>query len=86
MANKKELTIRLERRRKALDAAWDAYTALLNGQVKSYAIGSRNLTRFDLPQLEETIAKLEKEVDELEAAVSNGGKRRKAVGVVARDW
>ena len=86
MASKTTLTIRLQHRKDALDAAYSAYKALLSGQVKSYSIGSRNLTRFDLPQLEETIAKLEKEIDDLEAAISGSGKRRKAVGVVPRDW
>ena len=85
MTSRKKLAVRLEFRRSSLDAARSAYLALLNGQVKSYAIGSRNLTRFDLPQLEDTIKSLEKEVDELES-VLNGGKRRKAVGVIPRDW
>lgn len=86
MATKETLTIRLKHKKDALDAAYAAYTALLSGQVKSYAIGSRNLTRFDLGELEETIAKLEKEVDGLEAAISGSGNRRKAAGVVIRDW
>lgn len=86
MASKETLTMRLKHRKNALEAAYAAYEALLDGGVKSYAIGSRNLTRFDLPELEETIAKLEKEIDGLEAELQNGGKRRKAVGVVMRDW
>ena len=85
MASRIELQKRLEFRLASLDAARTAYLALLNGQVKSYAIGSRNLTKFDLPQLEETIAKLEKEVDGLTAQLKGGG-RRKAVGVIPRDW
>ena len=85
MASKQELTERLNFRREALDAARAAYLALLTGQVKQYAIGSRNLTRLDLPQLEDTIAALEKEVDNLEAQL-RGGSRRKAVSVVPRDW
>lgn len=85
MASKTVLELRLERKKEALAAAEEAYLALLKGQVKSYAIGSRNLTRFDLPQLEDTIAKLEKEIDELESQL-NGGRRRKAVSVIPRDW
>lgn len=85
MASKTELRNRLEFKQAALASARAAYLALLNGQVKSYAIGSRNLTKFDLPQLEDTISKLEKEIDGLEAQL-NGGGRRKAVGVVPRDW
>ena len=86
MASKEAIRLRLETKKKALEAANAAYIALLSGQVKSYAIGSRNLTRFDLPQIEATIARLEKEIDELEAALLNAGKRRKAVGVIPRDW
>lgn len=85
MASKQELRERLEFRKSALKAARAAYVALLDGQVQSYAIGSRNLTKFDLPKLKEEITSLEKEVDGLEAVLS-GGKRRKAVGVVPRDW
>ena len=86
MASEATLAVRLKHRKDALEKAWAAYTALLDGQVKSYTIGSRSLTRHDLGELEKTIAKLEKEIDELETALANGGKRRKAVGVVARDW
>ena len=86
MANIETIRLRLETKKKALDAANAAYIALLSGQVQSYAIGSRNLTRLNLSELEETIASLEKEVDSLEAALSNGGRRRKAVGVIPRDF
>lgn len=85
MASKTVIIERLEIKRKQLKAAYDAYTALLSGQVKSYAIGSRNLTRLDLPQLEDSIAKLEKEIDGLEGQLENGGRKRRAVGVVPRD-
>ena len=85
MASKKELSERLAFRREALDAARTAYLALLNGQVKQYAIGSRNLTRLDLPQLKAEVDALEKEVDNLEAQL-RGGTRRKAVAIVPRDW
>ena len=51
MASSTVIESRLEFRRKALEQAQAAYLALLGGQVKSYAIGGRNLTRLDLPQL-----------------------------------
>lgn len=88
MASKTVLISRLDFKKKALKKAQEAYLALLDGNVQSYTIGNRSLTKFDLSELEETIAKLEKEIDELEAAVAAGGsgKRRKAVGVVPRDW
>ena len=85
MASRETITKRLEMRRKALEATEAAYLALLTGQVQSYAIGSRNLTRLNLSELKETISTLEKEIDELEA-VLRGGSRRKAVGIIPCDW
>lgn len=85
MADKKELQERLDFRKTALTAARQAYTALLSGQVQSYTIGSRNLTRLDLEKLKNEIDGLEKEIDSLAAAI-NGKGRRKAVGVIPRDW
>ena len=85
MADKNEMQERIAFRREALTAARKAYTALLSGQVQSYAIGSRNLTRLDLEKLKKEIDTLEKEIDELTAALS-GKSRRKAVGIVPRDW
>lgn len=85
MATKVEIQKRLVFRREALAAAQDAYLALLKGQVQSYSIGSRNLTKFDLPELAETIKTLESEVDSLEAQL-NGGARRKMVAVLPRDF
>lgn len=85
MATKKEIQERIEFRKSALKAAREAYTALLSGGVQSYTIGSRNLTKLDLEKLKKEIDSLEKEIDELTAKV-NGGARRRALGVVPRDW
>lgn len=85
MANIAELTARLEFHKAALEAAQNAYIALLNGQVQSYSIGSRNLTKLDLGRLREEITYHQKEVDGLIAEL-NGKKRRRAVGVVPMDW
>lgn len=85
MASKTDIKERLEFRRTSLKVAREAYVALLSGQVQSYAIGSRNLTRLDLEKLKAEIDALEKEIDELTAQL-NGGYRRRAVGVVPRDW
>lgn len=79
-----ELKARLEFRRAALTELRTAYLALVNGQVASYTIGSRNLTRFDLTKLKDEITGMEKELDTLEAMAA-GGSRRKAVGVIPRD-
>lgn len=85
MVSKTELIARLEFHKQARDAAQTAYIALLNGQVQSYSIGSRNLTKLDLGRLREEITYHQKEVDGLTAELS-GRKRRRALGVVPRDW
>lgn len=85
MASKTVIQSRLEIKKSQLEEAYKAYTELLSGRVKSYAIGTRNLTRFDLPQLEDSIKKLENEVDSLEEQL-RGGRKRKAVGIVPRDF
>jgi len=82
--DKTELHARLEFRRAALNELRAAYLALVSGQVASYSIGSRNLTRFDLTKLKDEITAMEKECDALEA-LTRGGGRRKAVGVIPRD-
>lgn len=62
-----------------------AYLALVDGGVQSYTIGSRSLTKFDLAKITEEIAAHEKAISEMETAML-GGSRRRAVGVVPRDW
>ena len=81
MPSKTELQNRLEFR----EAARTAYLALLNGQAKSYTIGSRQMTRLDLPQLKKEIDDLEKEIDSLRCQI-DGGRSRTAVGILIRDW
>lgn len=76
---------RLIMRQSFLEKAYEAYEKLLSGEVQSYTIGSRSLTKFDLETLQDTIEKWEKEVDELEAQLA-GYKKRKSVGVIPRDW
>lgn len=85
MASKTILEKRLTFRTKALEKLYDAYTALVDGGVKSYMIDDRQLTRFDLPALSEEIKTMESEIDALEAEIA-GKKRRKAFGVIPRDW
>lgn len=84
MASKTVLQKRLAFREKALEKLYDAYTALVDGGVKSYMIDDRQLTRFDLPALSEEIKTMESEIDALTAELN--GKRRKAFGVIPRDW
>ena len=85
MASKTILEKRLTFRTKALEKLYDAYTALVDGGVKSYMIDDRQLTRFDLPALSEEIKTMESEIDALEAELA-GKKRRKVFGVIPRDW
>ena len=85
MANAVELRARLDFWQKALEKLRMAYLKLLDGGVKSYRIDDRELTRFDLPKLQEEIEAAEKKVDEL-TAMLEGQKPRRAVGVIPRDW
>lgn len=85
MASREELNIRLKFHRAAAEKLRAAYIALVDGGVQSYSIGSRSLTRLDISKIMEEIRQHEKEADALEE-VLRGGKRRKAVGVVPRDW
>lgn len=85
MADVTELKARLQFWQEALKKMRAAYLALVDGGVKSYAIGDRNLTRFDIPDLLEEIKAAEKKVDEL-SALTEGRKARKAFGVIPRNW
>lgn len=85
MANAVELRARLDFWQKTLEKLRTAYLKLLDGGVKSYKIDDRELTRFDLPKLQEEIEAAEKKVDEL-TALLEGQKPRRAVGVIPRDW
>lgn len=85
MANVVELRARLDFWQKALEKLWVAYLKLLDGGVKSYRIDDRELTRFDLPKLQEEIKSAEKKVDEL-TTLLEGQKPRRAIAVIPRDW
>lgn len=63
----------------------EAYVALIEGGVKSYMIDDRNLTRFDLDTIARLMSEAEAKIDEYEALLDGGG-RRKSVGVIIRDW
>ena len=85
MASREEIKIRIEFHRSAVEKLRAAYLALIDGGVQSYTIGSRSLTRYDIKTIADEITAHEKEIDGLEE-VLRGGKRRKAYGVVPRDW
>lgn len=69
-----------------LEAERKAYLALLEGGVKSFTIGSRELTHFDLPDLWRNIQEMEQEIAELENEICGSGNTRKMVGIVPRGW
>lgn len=82
---------RLEKRREVYQKRYEAYLQkeadILAGGVQSYGIGSRNLARYnaDLADVRKAIAALEQALEEIDAQLA-GGSRRKSVGVVYRDW
>lgn len=78
---------RLEDKKKRLGEYRKRESEMLNSEgVQQYAVGSRSLTRFstDLRAVQDMIAKLEQEIEELEGQLL-GIKPRRAVGVVPRD-
>lgn len=83
--DKIEIQARISFWKESLTELRAAYLALIKGGVKSYKIHNRELTRFDLPDLKDEILAAEQKVDELEAMLA-GGRPRKAVGVIPRDW
>ena len=62
----------------------EAKLKLLDGGVKSYTIGDRTLTRFDINLLSKELDDAIKKKEEY-AAIMNGRRPRKAVGVIPRD-
>lgn len=83
--DKVEIKARLEFWKSTLQSLRAAYLALVDGRVKSYRINDRELTRFDLGSLKSEIEAAEKKVDEL-TALLNGGRPRRAFGILPRDW
>ncbi len=85
MATRQEIEKRLTYWRSALQKLMDAYIALVEGQVKSYEIDDRSVTRLDLPSLKKAINDAEAKVDLYEVLLG-GKKPRKIVAIVPRDW
>ena len=83
---RQRITEKLEFDYEILGLLREAYQALITGQVQSYTIGSRSLTRLNLPDLKNEIREIETEIDGLEEQLRSGSKARKAVGVVPRDF
>ena len=85
MGSLQDKKIKLEFHKSALEKLRDAYLALVDGGVQSYTIGSRSLSKLDIGKIKEEIRYHEKEISGLESEL-RGGRRRKAVGIVPRDW
>ncbi len=87
MRTKETITADLTSARSRLTLYLNREAEMLSGGVQSYGIGSRNLTRYntDLAAIREAIKQLKQEIAELESELA-GGKPRRAVGVVPRDW
>jgi hypothetical protein len=82
---KAEIQLDIEFHKSAKQKLQTAYLAIADGGVQSYSIGSRSLTKHDLEKIRSEIAEHDKAIAELTAAL-NGRGRRRAVGIVPRDW
>ena len=83
---RQRITEKLEFDKEILGLLREAYKALITGQVQSYTIGTRSLTRLNLPDIKNEIREIETEIDGLEEQLNGSGKARKAVGVIPRDF
>lgn len=82
---KAEIQVDLDFHKSAKQKLQEAYLAIADGGVQSYSIGSRSLTKHDLEKIRTEIAGHDKAIGEL-TAILKGQRRRKAVGIVPRDW
>lgn len=85
---KKETIIReIELTRKRLEYYYAQEEEYLTKGVQQYTIGSRSLQyrQVSLKNIQDMIERLNKKLEELEAELAGGG-RRKSVGVIPMDW
>lgn len=85
--DKAQITKKIEIKKQRLELYYKREAEMLDRGVQSYGMGTRNLARYntDLNAIQEEIQTLENEIENLEGML-NGKSRRKAVGVVIRDW
>ena len=74
-------------KKKRLELYYAREEEMLDRGVQSYGMGTRNLSRYntDLATIRSAISTLEDEIENLEGLLE-GKSKRKAVGVVIRDW
>ncbi len=70
---------------KLVKSLTEAKIKLLDGGVKSYTLGNRTLTMFDIDNLSKDIDDAIKKRDEY-AALMNGKSPRRVYGVIPMDW
>lgn len=87
MRTRETIQREIELTRKRLDYYIEKETEYLTEDVQQYTIGSRSLQhrQISLKNIQDMIDRLTKKLDELEAELAGGG-RRKAVGIIPRDW
>ena len=85
--DKAQITKKIEVKKRRLGLYYKREAEMLDRGVQSYGMGTRNLARYntDLNALQEEIRTLANEIENLEGML-DGKSRRKAVGVVIRDW
>ena len=87
MRTRETIEREIELTRTRLDYYIGKETEILQEDVQQYTIGSRSLQRrqISLKNIHDMIDRLQKKLDELAAELAGGG-RRKAVGIIPRDW
>ena len=83
-----DIKILIENKRERLNNYYAREKEMLSQSgVKSYAIGSRSLTRYEttLKEVQSAIRTLEAEITELEGRL-NGKASRRVLGVIPKDW
>lgn len=84
---KKKIEESISIKKSRLELYYKREEEMLDRGVQSYGQGSRNLSRYntDLATIRSAISTLEGEIENLEGLLE-GKSKRKAVGVIIRDW